>query len=330
MNRKLVFKLAFVSLLFCLTCGVCAVYGEAIEEKGEVVDKIVAVVGADLITQSDIERMLFPIYGEYKQRYEGEELNLKMDEARREILNQMIEEKVIINAANDSDIEVSDQEVDEKIEEIKQRFNSEEEFIEALNGQNLSIRSLKKDFREEILKSKLIDAEVKGKMNISFKEVDDYYQEHLNDFIEPEKVKAKAILIKPAEDTPEDWEEALAKANEIFSELEEGDSFEDLAKQYSDDASAPRGGDMGFINKGYMAKEIDEVLFSLAPQEFSQPVKTKLGYYIFKVEDKEPQVVAGLKEVELKIKSIIFVQKFNESFKKWIEELKKDTYISIK
>lgn len=253
-----------------------------------------------------------------------------MDEARREILNQMIEEKVIINAANDSDIKVSDQEVDEKIEEIKQRFNSEEEFIEAMNKQNLSIRSLKKDFREEILKSKLIDAEVKGKMNISFKEVDDYYQDHLNDFIEPEKVKAKTILIKPAEDTPEDWEETLAKANEIFSELEGGASFEDLAKQYSDDVSASKLGDMGFIDKGYMAKEIDEVLFSLTPQEFSQPVKTKLGYYIFEVEAKEPQTVAGLKEAEIKIKSILFVQKFNECFKKWIEELKRDTYISIK
>ena len=330
MNRELVFKLAFISLLFCLTCGVCAVYGEAIEEKGEVIDKIVAVVGTNLITQSDLERTLFPIYGEYRQRYEGEELARKMDEARREILNQMIDEKVIINAASDSDIEVSDQEVDEKIEEVKQRFNSEEEFIEAMNRQNLTLRSLKKDYREEILKSKLIDAEVKSKMNISFKEVNDYYQDHLNDFIEPEKVKAKAILIKPAEDTPEDWEEALAKANQIFSELERGASFENLAKQYSDDVSASQLGDMGFIDKGYMTKEIDEVLFSLTPQELSQPVKTKLGYYIFKLEDKEPQTVTSLKEAEIKIKSILFVQKFNERFKKWITGLKEDAYISIK
>ena len=330
MNRDLAVKLVLVSLLFCLTCGVCKVYGEAIEEKGEVVDKIVAVVGAGLITQSDLNRVLFPVYGEYRQRYQGEELARKMDEARRDILNQMIEEKLIINAANDSDIEVSDQEVDEKIEEVKQRFNSEEEFIESMNRQNLSIRSLKKDFREEILKSKLIDAEVKGKMNISFKEVNDYYQDHLNDFIEPEKVKAKAILIKPAEDTTEDWEEALAKANEIFSELEGGAGFEDLAKQYSDDVSASRGGDMGFIDRGYMAKEIDEVLFSLTPQEFSQPVKTKLGYYIFKVEAKEPQTVTSLKEAEIRIKSILFVQKFNERFKKWITGLKQDAYISIK
>jgi len=330
MNRELVFKLAFISLLFCLTCGVCAVYGEAIEEKGEVIDKIVAVVGTNLITQSDLERTLFPIYGEYRQRYEGEELARKMDEARREILNQMIDEKVIINAASDSDIEVSDQEVDEKIEEVKQRFNSEEEFIEAMNRQNLTLRSLKKDYREEILKSKLIDAEVKGNMNISFKEVNDYYQDHLNDFIEPEKVKAEAILIKPAEDTPEDWEEALAKANEIFSELEGGASFENLAKQYSDDVSASQLGDMGFIDKGYMTKEIDEVLFSLTPQELSQPVKTKLGYYIFKAETKEPRTVTSLKEAEIKIKSILFVQKFNERFKKWITGLKEDAYISIK
>ena len=150
MNRDLAVKLVFISLLFYLTCGVCKVYGEAIEEKGEVVDKIVAVVGTDLITQSDLERVLFPVYGEYRQRYEGEELIRKMDEARREILNQMVEEKLIINAANDSDIEVSDQEVDEKIEEVKQRFNSDEEFIEAMNRQNLTLRGLKKNYREEI------------------------------------------------------------------------------------------------------------------------------------------------------------------------------------
>ena len=331
MNRELTVKSALISLLFYLTCGVYAVYGQTVEEKGEVVDKIVAVVGVDLITQSDLAKELFPLYAEYKQKYGGEELNRKIDQARRVILNQMIEEKLIVNAANNSDIEVSDQEVDEKIEEVKQRFNSEEDFIEAVNAQNFSIRSLKKKYREEILKAKLVDAEVKGKMNITFKEVNDYYQAHLNDFVEPEKVKAKAILIKPAEeDISEDWEEALTKANEVFSKLEEGASFEDLAKQYSDTVTASQLGDMDFINKGYMTKQIDDVLFSLEPQEFSQPIKTKLGYYIFKVEAKEPQTVISLKQAEIKIKSILFVQKFNKRFKEWIEELKKDTYISIK
>ena len=87
---------------------------------------------------------------------------------------------------------------------------------------------------------------------------------------------------------------------------------------------------MGFIDRGYMAKEIDEALFSLTPQELSQPVKTKVGYYIFRIEAKEPQTVASLKEAEIKIKSILFVQKFNERFKNWIIELKEGAYISIK
>ena len=330
MNRELTLKLALIGLLLFLGCGVCPVFAEVNGEKGKVVDKIVAVVGRELITQSDLERVLFPIYADYRKRYGDEESIQKMEEMRREILNQMIEEKLIINAANDSDIEVSDEELDEKIEEVRQRFDSEKEFIEAMNNENLSLRNLKKNYREEILKTKLIDAEIKGKMSISFKEVNDYYQAHLNDFTEPEKVEVKAILIKPAEDTPEAWKEALARAGVVCSLLKGGADFEDVAKQHSDDVSASKSGDMGFISKGYMAKEIDEVLFSLKAMELSRPVETKLGYYIFKVEAKKPQVITGLEEAELKIKSILFAQKFNKRFKEWLEELKEDAYISIK
>jgi peptidyl-prolyl cis-trans isomerase SurA len=322
---------AILELSSKLGCEALARQG-SLAKKGDAttVDGIVAVVDDEVITKSELNVVLFSVYGEYKKSYSGQQLIRKMDEARRDILNQMIEEKLIINAAKQTDIEVTDKEVDEKIEDLKKRFNSEQEFINALKDQGVTIRDLRKRFRQEILKSKLVDSEVKRGITVSFKEISDYYHSHPGDFNSPEMVRVSSILVKPESDEPQDWATALVRVGEILSKLDNNAKFEDLVEQYSQGLHAEEKGDMGFIARGHMLKEIDDIIFNLKLGQVSLPVKTKLGYYIFKLQDRRPASVVKLEDAQNKIKAIIFTDKFRVKFKKWIEDLKQDAYISIK
>ncbi|MEA3328698.1 MAG: peptidylprolyl isomerase [Candidatus Omnitrophota bacterium] len=311
---------------------------EALAEKGisakegdiAEVDKIVAVVGDEVITNSELATVLFSVYGEYKKKYSGGELAQKMDQVRRSVLSQMIEEKLILNAAEETDIEVTGQEIDEKIEALKKRFNSEKDFISALKKQGTSLRDLKKRFKREILKSKLIDQKVKMGITVSLKEIDDYYRSNPDEFIKPEMARIGSILVKPAGGQPGDWDSALAEMHRILSELNDGADFKELAKKFSQGLNAENGGGMGVIGRGQMLKEIDQAIFSLEPGEVSPPIKTKSGYCIFKLEAKHPGSVVEFENAQNTIKSIVFTEKFKIKFKKWIEGLKKDAYISIK
>jgi len=125
-------------------------------------------------------------------------------------------------------------------------------------------------------------------------------------------VKARHILVETEE-----------QAHEILAKLKQGESFEDLAKQYStDEASKDNGGDLGYFGRGEMVAEFEEVAFSLKPGETSKPVKTQFGYHIIKVEDHKEARPAVFEEKKEEIETILRQQKINEKKDAWLNELR--------
>ncbi len=284
----------------------------------EVTDKVVAVVNSDVITQSELDRDLAPIYAQYGTIYQGSELARMLEEARHERLVQMIEDRLILQEAKRRQIGVTDEELGEKVARIKSKFAQDSEFMDALNEGGLTLPDLKAKYREQIMVAKLINQEVRARINISPQEVSDYYRSHLSEFSQPERVRVRNILIKADADDEAKCKEALDKASEIIARLKEGFEFEELAR------------DMGFIHRGELLEEIDKVIFELEVGEVSDLIKTELGYHIFKVEEKLEPNTQELAEVREEIEEVIFKEKFDQRFREWIGELKADAYISIK
>ena len=154
--------------------------------------------------------------------------------------------------------------------------------------------SNKEEFREpDRVKVKYVNFPI-----VSQDEIMAYYEENKNDFPSPEQVKASHILIQVPEDAdPEVVEAAKKEIDAIFKEAQaEAADFAELAKKYSQDqASAARGGDLGFFGKGQMVAEFEETSFALSPGEIGAPVRTQFGFHIIKVEEKKE---AGFRRVE--------------------------------
>lgn len=180
------------------------------------------------------------------------------------------------------------------------------------------VRELLEEAQKKVLISKLLNDEVENKSTVSDKDVEEYYNSHKDEFVLPERWKASHILLKT---------EAEAKA--ILDELSKGKSFEDLAKEKSQDVSAKRGGDVGYFAKGQMVPEFEEAASKLEVGKLSPIVKTQFGYHIIKLADKKPSQTQELKDVSARIKNELLSKKRRDAFDKLVSSLKAKAKITM-
>lgn len=138
-------------------------------------------------------------------------------------------------------------------------------------------------------------------------EIRSYYDKNIGSFQEPERVKLRHIMIAiPTNADTKILEEKQREAEEILKKLKEGADFAEIALKYSQDfRTAARGGDIGYLKRGAMNKEMEDDVFSLKPGQISRIEKTSLGFHIFKVDQKKPAGIADFEEVKDKVKNEI-------------------------
>ncbi len=160
------------------------------------------------------------------------------------------------------------------------------------------------DMTNALLAQEYMRENVEGKVKVTDKEVKDYYEKHKSEFVQPEQVRARHILVKvPPKADKKQWAEAKKKAEMIRAKALKGEDFAKLAQEYSDDpGSKGRGGDLGYFQKGRMVPEFEQAAFALKTGQVSQPVKTTFGYHIIKVEGKKPSKQESFKDVQQKIR----------------------------
>lgn len=267
----------------------------------EVVDRIVAKVGREIILRSDLDMRI--------QQLETAGI-LTQDISEYDILNQMIESKIIIQKAKQEEYEVDEYEArnlaDKEIKRISAQFPSEFEFKKELKKQELSVLDLKDYYVQMIieqrLKEKIIQSEIKQKVHITEGEIEDYYNQHIDEIpVRPamDQIGMIMITIKPSEETKE---KALIEINKIKNRLDDGENFAELAQTESDCPSAKSGGDLGFFGSGMMVKPFEEAAFALQLGETSEVVETSFGFHIIKLEEKEGDEISVrhiLKKIEI-------------------------------
>lgn len=295
---------------------------------GEVVDKIVVIVNNEVITQREIDRILEPIYEQYRGAYPEDELIKKLDAARTQVINQLIDDRLLLSEAKKQNIEVDEKDISSRIEETARNFKSRDMFEKALLSQNISLADLKQRYREQLMVRRLIDSRIGSGITVSPVEVGSYYREHTGDFVQPEQIKLSNILIRPNKNM--NSSQAERRAKDILFRLKEGCDFAGLAREYSEGPGAADGGMMGYVTRGDLLPEIEAAVFSMKEGETSGIIQTNLGYHIFKVEERRARKTRELKEVERDVEEAIFREKVKGKIKGWLGDLKKNAYIAFK
>lgn len=309
--------------LFLVFFVVLPVYSYA-----QVVNKVVAVVNDEIITQQDVYQLKAVLYAQYVQEYQGEELLKKMEDIGKDLLSQMIEDKLILSRAKELSIRVSDEEINERLGYIKSNFPSEKVFNDTLEAQGVTVANLKDRYRDQIMMKKVVELEIKSRVSVLPSEIAQYYEEHRPELKRDEKYKVRHILIKAADEVS--FELAKIEIGDIYNKLKEGYDFSQLAKERSQGPNKETGGDMGYVSRGEMLEELDKAIFSLKPGEFSEPIRTGIGYHILKVEDIQNSGYLSMEEAKRGIEEFLFQKRFKEKLNEWLAGLKSKAYISIK
>ncbi len=230
-------------------------------------------------------------------------------------LNEIINETVILNEAKKLGITISKKEVEEKANQIISQYASYEDFR---NKTKMNRKDLEEKIRKDLLLRKTV---IKGK-NIKFtkKQLKDFFDKNKSALQESKSVKLRQIFVKTKKE-----------AEDAHIALKAGADFAKLSQLKSSDENLKKNmGDLGYIKKGILVKDIEDIVFKLKKGEFTGPIKVTGGYTILKVEDiKEPKEIK-FKDVKNKIKQYLIDQAVSSSLQKYIIELRQKAKIEIK
>lgn len=293
----------------------------------EVVERIIAVVNDEIVTEQDLQVAMAPVAAQYRASFTGRELEERMREAREQFENKIIEDRLVLSEAKRRQVIVKDAEVDEMMAEVRNKFPSREMFLKALEDQGSTEKKLWNRFKDQLMGQKLVSYEVKSKVSVSPGEVNEYYRQHPDEFTQGDRVRLGHILVRIGARTEED---AKAQADRLMARISGGEPFEEIAKAHSEGAEAQEGGEMGWVTKGQLMGEIDGKVFSLEQGQVTEPIKSSLGYHIFKVNERQQFSIRPVAEVREEIQDRLFKKKLKERLEAWIAELKKNAYISIR
>ncbi|HNV24453.1 MAG TPA: peptidyl-prolyl cis-trans isomerase, partial [Candidatus Omnitrophota bacterium] len=285
-------------------------------------DAIIAVVNKELITLKDLKDYIHATYiNMLTQGANEKEIQEAMEELQKNGIHKLIEDKLMLSKANALKLTVNDKAVNQRIEDIKSRYGSEENFTRALIENLATMTELKNKITDQLKIQYVIEEEIRSKIFVNPEEVTNFYLEHQDKFKKPERVNVQSIFLSFEKRSKQEAQKLLIQALE---RLEKKEAFEDVAKEVSD---APA---IGVVEKGSMIPAIEEIIFNLNINEISKPVEVEAGLYLFKATGKKAAQTAELVDVKNEIQELIFRMKFRERFNSWIEKLKKEAFIEIK
>jgi parvulin-like peptidyl-prolyl isomerase len=295
---------------------------------GELVEAIVAVVNGDIITLSDFKQQDEMLYQSLTSRYQGEELENIYKEMKKQILDEMITDLLLLQEAEKQDIDVSGQ-IEGMLEDMKKEygFSSTEEIRTALRGQGIDYDSWLEYQERELLKRGVLYYSFGKDIVVDENEVINYYRQHQEEYKEPATFELKAIYLSDAEKIEEELKGIM---EEISGKIEAGDQFEDLAEKYSDGPYKENRGELGTFKKGTLDKTLEQAAEKIEVDDVTPWIKTSNGWYLLKLTAKEEEHIKDFNEVRDEIENKIFEKKQQEKTMKYIKELREKSYIEIK
>jgi len=291
-----------VLLVLCVLAGVwgCRRSGDA--------DQALATVNGKKILRSEVEKYFKNQTANSPAQPEAEQA----DSLRLQIVRQLIDDEIMMQRAAKLNLNASDEEIDAKLNELKAPY-TKEEFEKRLRDKNLTVDDLKKELRRNETVQKVLNKEINSKINISDKDISDYYTAHKAEFnlIEPQYHLARILVTNQPNPNVRNLKnskaqneaEAKKKIEQLYSGLESGEDFATAAMNYSEDPdTASNGGDMGFWPESALKQpgSPGQSIMSLEPGHMSKPVpvmgpgKVVTGYQVIKLIAKEQ---AGQREI---------------------------------
>ncbi len=285
----------------------------------EVPGDAVAVVGNEEISKADFDQVIERARQTYQQqrrpfpRAGSQEYKLLQNQA----LQFLVQQAEYRQEADKMGIEISDDEVDKRIDQIKKQYfaGSQKRYEEHLKRQKLTQEQVRDDVEQQLIAEKIYN-ELTGEVKVSDEDIEAYYNAHKNDFEQAESRDVRHILV-PAK--------KKALADQLYQQLKNGGDFAKLAKKYSTDTTTKNQGGKLTVTRGSTVAPFDHTAFLLGKNSISQPIKTQYGWHIIQpISDVRPKRTTPLKDVKEQIRQQLLQERQRKAVNDWVSKLKKD------
>ena len=313
-------------LLFCLAAPFTVLRADT------VIEEIIARVNGQIITRSEYLRE------KDRVKQEAQDKGDRANETEKDILRGLIDTQLLLEKGKDLGI-TADTEVIKKLDEMRKQMKLEsmEDLEKAAQAQGISFEDFKQNLKNQIITQQVISREVGSRIVMNKEDEQKFYEEHKSELAEPEEIRLSEILVSTqkkdgseATDDAQVLATAQTKADDLLAQIRKGASYEDVAKKNSDGPTAAQGGDLGYFERGKLAKELEDKTFAMKAGEVSDVIRAKQGFIILKVSEHTPAGVPAMKDIEPRLQEAIYMQKMQPVLRAYLEKLREEGFIDIK
>ena len=291
-------------------------------------ERVVAVVNDSIILQSELEARLVPVMAEAQQIQDPQERRRRIAKLSSQTLDEMVNEELIVQAADAAKVEVDSSEVQAALDEIKQQNNLDDAGLtQALASQGYTLSGYKADLRRQLLRLRAVNQLVAPKVTITDEDVRARYDQLQRRSDSVSAVYLSHILIKlPEHPTEQQLTEGKAVAAKAIERVNAGESFAEVAKAVSADQNV----ELGWFQRGSINPEWEQIVFSMDKGDVRGPVSGPTGLHVFYVSDVKASALKPFPEMKEQLQRELRRRELDKQTAVWVEELRKKAYIDIK
>jgi peptidyl-prolyl cis-trans isomerase SurA len=296
------------------------------------IDRVAAIVNGEVVTLAELEQRAGAEYDRAERLPAGPDRDKARQDALRRVFDQVVAEKLFAAQAKELELDVTDQQVDAAIGDIKKRNGFEDAQLDAaLKEQGLDRAAFRAQIRRELMTYSLLQYKVRSKVKLTDEDLRAYYQAHPQEFGGEPEVHVRHIFLPLAEGaSPPEVAKAQEEGQRVLQRLKAGEDFAKVAKEVSRSGSAEEGGDLGWIRRGTIQKAIEDAAFTLKDGQVSGLVRAGPGLHVVKVEGHRTGGEKSFEAAKDEIRARLLEEQGESYRQQYLAELRREAAIDVK
>src|SRR5262245_46852680 len=304
-------------------------------ESGAVVEEIIARVNNEIITRSEYQKSLAQTEEETRQDCQAkctpEQLQNELEARKKTALRDLIDQSLLAQRGRDLGISV-EADVIKQLDQIRiqNKLKDMDELEKAVTSQGLNWEDFKSNIRNRILTQKVVSQEVGSHISIGESDARKYYEAHKTEFVRPEQVALREIIVNTQGKKDSELPDLKKKAETALKRVKDGEDFGEIAKRLSDGSTKEQGGYIGMFKRGELAKQLEDVVFKMKRNELTDVIETKQGYLVFQVMEHYDAGEQAFDKGKNEIMDHLYNEKLEPAVREYLKTLREQSYVVIK
>ena len=302
---------------------------------GKTVEEIIARVNNEIITRSEYDKARVTAEEDAKQECQNrctpEQLQAGILDRQKNTLRDLIDQSLLVQRGKDMGVSV-EPDLIKQLDQIRiqNKLNSMEDLEKAVSSEGMNWEDFKNNIRNHLLTQRVVSSEVGSHISVSDDEVAKYYEAHKDEFVGPEQVALREIVVNTQGKKPEELPDLKKKAETALKRVQDGENFADIAKRFSDGSTKNDGGYLGVYKRGELSKELEDKVFAMKKNGLTEVLETKQGFLILQVLEHYDEGVQSLAKVKDRIMEKLYNDRMEPAVREYLKTLREESYVIIK